>query len=407
MDQDTTPAEAVKRVAATPRTARGPRPEKPREDFPLFPHLSGQWAKKIRGKVHYFGVWADPQAALDLYLDQKEDLHAGRTPRARRADGLELRDVLNRFLAAKQALVDAGELAPRTWKEYHGTCDILADAFGKTRLVADLRAEDFEALRSKLAARFGPVALGNLIQRVRGVFKFAFEAELIPTPIRFGPHFQRPSRKVLRHARNARGLCMFEPDEFHKTYTLASVQLKAMLLLGVNCGFGGADCGTLPLGTLDLDRGWIDFPRPKTGVRRRCPLWPETVAALREVLVKRKVPRSQEDRDLVFVTKYGGRWYDGTPSNPISKEVGKMLDDAGVRRKGLSFYALRHTFETIGGAARDQPAVDAIMGHARDNDMASVYRERIEDSRLRAVVDHVHAWLFPPEPKKRKRGQKE
>jgi hypothetical protein len=37
--------------------------------------------------------------------------------------------------------------------------------------------------------------------------------------------------------------------------------------------------------------------------------------------------------------------------------------------------------------------------------MASVYRERIEDSRLRAVADHVHAWLFLPEPKKRKRGK--
>ena len=58
------------------------------------------------------------------------------------------------------------------------------------------------------------------------------------------------------------------------------------------------------------------------------------------------------------------------------------------------FGALRHTFETIGGEAKDQVAVDHIMGHARD-DMASVYRERISDERLRAVTDHVRAWLFP------------
>jgi hypothetical protein len=30
--------------------------------------------------------------------------------------------------------------------------------------------------------------------------------------------------------------------------------------------------------------------------------------------------------------------------------------------------------------------------------MASVYRERISDERLRAVVDHVRNWLFADEP---------
>jgi phosphoserine phosphatase len=32
------------------------------------------------------------------------------------------------------------------------------------------------------------------------------------------------------------------------------------------------------------------------------------------------------------------------------------------------------------------------MGHSRD-DMASVYRERIGDDRIRAVAEHVRTWL--------------
>ena len=66
-----------------------------------------------------------------------------------------------------------------------------------------------------------------------------------------------------------------------------------------------------------------------------------------------------------------------------------------LHRRGVGFYALRHGFETIGGESRDQVAVDHIMGHSpAAGDMSAVYRERISDERLQAVVDHVHKWLF-------------
>src|SRR5262245_12051613 len=85
------------------------KPAKPYAEFPLFAHAAGVWAKKIRGKLHYFGRWADPDAALAKYLEQKDNLHAGRTPRPD-PQALTIKDVANAFLNAKQALVDAGEL---------------------------------------------------------------------------------------------------------------------------------------------------------------------------------------------------------------------------------------------------------------------------------------------------------
>jgi hypothetical protein len=49
---------------------------------------------------------------LEKYLEQKDDLHAGRMPRAQ-ADGATVRDVVNRFLTAKQHLLETGEIAAR------------------------------------------------------------------------------------------------------------------------------------------------------------------------------------------------------------------------------------------------------------------------------------------------------
>jgi integrase len=367
------------------------KPAKPYEEFPLFAHAAGVWAKKIRGKLHYFGPWADPDAALKKYLAEKDDLHAGRKPRAD-ANAATVKDVANAFLNAKQALLDSGELTPRTWGEYKAATDLLVKHLGKRRLAADVGPDGFAALRTKLARRWGPVALGNAIQRVRSVFKHAFDAGLIDRPVRFGPGFKRPSKKVLRLERVRKGPRLFEAAELRRVIDAAGPLLRAMMLLGINCGFGNADVGTLPLSALDLDGGWVNYHREKTGIDRRAALWPETVEAIREALARRPEPKRAEDAGLVFITKYGYRWHKGDTNNPLSAETRKLLDALGINGH-RNFYALRHTFETIGGEAKDQVAVDHVMGHARE-DMASVYRERVSDERLKAVSDHVRRWLL-------------
>ena len=137
------------------------------------------------------------------------------------------------------------------------------------------------------------------------------------------------------------------------------------------------------------------------------PLSRETVAALRKAIAERPAPKEEGDDDLVFITKFGKRWFKETSDNPISKECGKLLEQLKIKRPGLNFYGLRHTFETVGGNSKDQVAVDAIMGHAEDSDdMSAVYREGVEDDRLLAVVNHVHRWLFPPKKNKPRRKAK-
>jgi integrase len=389
---------------STARAATGKpaKPNKPYPDFPLFPHATRRWAKKIRGQMHYFGPWSDPDAALAKYLDQKDALHAGRKPREVSA-GVTVKDLCNQFLNAKHSLVESGELTNRSWQDYKASCDLVISHFGKGRLVADLDPDDFATMRGKLAKKWGPVTLGNVIQRIRVAFKFAWDNGLIDRPVRYGQAFKRPSRKVVRIDRAKKGPRLFTADEIQRLLAAAGTAMRAMILLGINGGFGNADCGHLPLTAVDLDASMIDFPRPKTGIPRRCALWPETVEAIRNASASRPAPKSAEHAGLVFITKYGLPWAKDSADQTLAKEFGKLLRALRINgRKGLGFYTLRHTFRTVADEAKDQAAVDFSMGHEGPH-MSAVYRETISEARLRAVVDHVRAWLFA-EPKDAAKG---
>jgi integrase len=381
------------------------KPDKPRENFPLFPHPNGQWCKKILGKQHFFGVWAKPDEAEAEYLRVREYLQAGRKPPTP-GNGCRLKDLSNRFLNAKRAMVDSQELSIRTFNDYHAGCAEILEHFGKERLIDDCGPEDFEAFRVKASKGRGLHAIGRMVTLTRMLFGFAYDNELIEKPIRFGQQFARPSKKSMRIHRARKqekhGLRMFEAAEITKLIAAASPAVKAMILLAVNGGLGNSDLANLPKSAVQGD--WIQFPRVKTGIDRRIPLWPETRQALTEAIEKRPQPKADKDAELCFITKYGHRWVrqgkKGTSNvDKICDAFNKLLADLKLKRERLGFYALRHTFETIGGGCGDQVAVDSIMGHVAD-DMASLYRERIEDARLLKAVNHVHAWLFPKVKKK-------
>ena len=238
------------------------------------------------------------------------------------------------------------------------------------------------------------------------MFKYAFDERLVDKPVHFGQAFARPSAKTLRKARNAAGPKLFTPEELKRILDAADVQIKAMTLLGLNAGFGNSDCAGLPQVALDLDRGWIDFPRPKTEIPRRIPLWAETTEALRKAIAARPKAKDAADADCVFLTHHGARWVrvqakrddasgKSHTSNVLSSRFSSLLKSLGINGH-RNFYTLRHCFETYAGESRDQVAVNAIMGHV-DPSMAAQYRERISDERLKAVVDVVRNWLFPAE----------
>jgi integrase len=389
------------------------KPTKPYPSFPLTAHANGQWCKKILSKVHFFGIWADPTAALQRYHASAADLHAGRTTRPTLSrDEPTVKDVCNSYLGWQKGKLDADEIGARWFEDCREIVSEFATAVGKGRVVADLRPDDFQRYRVKLAKRLGVHALTRHLTSIRSMFKYAYDVELIDDLVRLGKGFANPSathkRKAKQKAELEHGKRLFVREELVSILEACGPELRGPVLLGINGGFGNTDCATLPRAAVDFDAGVIAYARPKTGVRRVVPLWPQTSEALRRALGADR-PKSADDAaaDLVFLAPNGRPLvrqivsYDEARerttaghTDELSVRFAALLKSLGIHRSGLGFYTLRHTFRTWADETNDQHAIHLVMGHAIPG-MSGIYVEEIGVERLRKVVNHVRSKLWP------------
>jgi hypothetical protein len=100
------------KIPSPAKSAKPFKPPKPHADRPLYTRACGQCAKRARNRVHHFGPWPDPAAALARWLRKKGDPLVGREPKD--GDGLTLGRVARLFLTNKRRLMGSGELISRT-----------------------------------------------------------------------------------------------------------------------------------------------------------------------------------------------------------------------------------------------------------------------------------------------------
>jgi len=87
------------------------------DKFPLTLHPTGQYCKKINGKIHYFGT--NKKQALKRYLDQATYLHGCPCSTAKGSDGsMPLKELCDLYLGYQHARV----LARRDYRQtLHGS----------------------------------------------------------------------------------------------------------------------------------------------------------------------------------------------------------------------------------------------------------------------------------------------
>jgi len=119
---------------------------------------------------------------------------------------------------------------------------------------------------------------------------------------------------------------------------VANVTDSALLMLGLNCGFGNMDIGTLRLSDIDLKDSTISHPRPKMSVERNFKLWPETVDILKEYIAEyRGKPVNDDVAELVFVGRRG---------NPLCWE--RVDEEGKLKRSDAVMSRFKRLFEKAG-----------------------------------------------------------
>ncbi len=254
------------------RKAPQSKPFKPSPDFPLSPHPGGYWFKKIKGQVYYFGKWAkrengqlimlprngECEAARENYIRRKDDIDRGVDGRVRAASskgGETVGDICNGFLFAKVQQHESGKLSARQLNDYSVATEEIVKHFGANFQVKLINPLDFNNLRAKWAKKWGPSRLGTFVQMTRTVFKWAYDNDVIATPIKVGSGFKRPKPKVLKRHKRTSNKKLFTPEECRlMLYALegkeievtkkgkptkltlpANHQLRTMILLALNC----------------------------------------------------------------------------------------------------------------------------------------------------------------------------
>jgi integrase len=338
------------------KTKRKTRSDK----FPLTLHSTGQYCKKIKGKMYYFGK--DKKQALERYLEQAAFLHNGKAKTFKTTNGnMTLKSLCSIYLQHQHAKATSSEITIRHYAVQVNCLKKFMGFIGQYRKINEISTLDLQNYKRKLKRAYNSAHRINLnISIMKTMFHWAKKNDMLD----YIPNIDTVSNVKVTHKQRH----VFTSEEIHRLFDVADVQMKAMIWLGLNCGFGCTDCAELKWSDLDRVNCRVKLARGKTGVSRDLPLWPETTQSLENIPKSGKLVFStSEDKPLIQTTyhinKDGSSRYSNI--NLVTSRFSQLMKKAGIRAlKGTGFYTLRRTAATVAARSGDPFAVQRLLGHA-------------------------------------------
>lgn len=190
--------------------------------------------------------------------------------------------------------------------------------------------------------------------------------------------------------------------------------------LAANTGAYSKDISSILFEDLDLDSAYLDRKRTKNGEYWQAVLWPETVERIKAYLAVRPDPDQQhvefalEWKNLVFLSSTGlpinrdiekldsqGVYLHTNRKDLLKASMRKLLNDMGIKVKGVNFGAWRHSFESLASGAlgltrEELQRHDALYRVGARKIPGSRNRYvKLPTDRLRPITDTVRQAIWP------------
>ena len=311
--------------------------------------------------MFYFG--SDKQKALQRYIDQAAYLHGSNHNSQKPVnDSMTLKKLSDMFLKYQFAKVKADAITAQHYNDQVSSLNKLMAFLGQGCRIKEISTLDLQNYKRKLEKQYtaSKHRLNLHISNLKTLFHWAKKNDILKQI----PNIDAISRsKIVNKQRR-----IFTHKEINKLLAVADTKMKAMIWLGLNCGFGCTDCSDLQWKHLDFINGRVVFPRGKTGVPRNLLLWPETIDALRIIPKKGKLvfytaKGNPFVRNVLKIDANGHEKY--CPINSIATKFARVIKKAGLDvPKGTGFYSLRRTAATMAARSGDPFAVQRLLGHA-------------------------------------------
>ena len=143
------------------------------DKFPLTLHSTGQYCKKIQGKIFYFG--SDKKDALQRYLDQATYLHGGQNNLKKPTDdNMTLKQLCDMYLKYQYSKLQANDLTARHHNDQIESLNKLMSFLGSGRRIKSISTLELQNYKRKLQKHYGSVCRLNLhISIMKAVFHWA------------------------------------------------------------------------------------------------------------------------------------------------------------------------------------------------------------------------------------------
>src|SRR3972149_7923209 len=193
------------------------------DKFPLTLHTTGQYCKKVKGKMYYFG--SDRKEALQKYLDQSTYLHGHQEDLQKPTEEhMTLKQLCDMYLKYQYSKLQAHDLTASHHNEQIGSLNKLMASLGQNIEINNISTLDLQNYKRRIQKSHVSVCRLNLhISIMKALFHWARKNDVL-TNI---PNIDAISRGKIVHQEKF----TFDPKQINKLLSAADEKMRAMMWL--------------------------------------------------------------------------------------------------------------------------------------------------------------------------------